>query len=578
VLATLIAALGMGLILKNNFKSRYGWLAVLLLSISPAWFLHSRTAFETALATSFYAGFLYFYLQYRQGKESNLIHAVIFGALTFYSYSPARVVVVVSAALFFISDLRYHWQKRQAVLIGLGLAVVLAIPFIRFEIRHAGEDLNHLILLNSIIVRPIPFSEKILLYLKEYLHGLDPRYWYIWNDVDLARHQMGTRPHLPLLNLPFMLLGLGFSIYRFRKPEHRVLILAFLSAPCGAALVEMGITRALVMVIPAVLLAAVGFDLVLKWASKHWRFAQWIFTLALFIGFSSWNIYLLADALQNGDVWHGNYGLSGMQYGAQQVFTDIEAELESNPDTEILLSPSWANGTDIVARFFFDDPVPFKLGSIRGHFIEYKEIDENMLFIMTPEEYKDMLDSHKFTDINIEKVLPYPDGNPGFYYVRLDYVADIQAILAEEREARKVLREASLLLDGEVVDIQYSLQDMGEIKHIFDGDLNTLMRSMEANPIKVNVTYNNDQTTRRAAFKIGGNASRVKIVLLNKAGGTILTKEQIFDETADPRIVEFDFGREMIFRAYKLEVESIHSGEPAHVHLWEVMIDDNQEG
>ncbi|NMC78219.1 MAG: hypothetical protein GYA59_02555, partial [Chloroflexi bacterium] len=67
-LATLIAAVCVGLALKNVFHSPHPWLAVLLLSITPAWFLHSRTAFETALATSFYAGFLYFYLRYRSAS------------------------------------------------------------------------------------------------------------------------------------------------------------------------------------------------------------------------------------------------------------------------------------------------------------------------------------------------------------------------------------------------------------------------------------------------------------------------------------------------------------------------------
>ncbi len=53
VLMTLIAALAVGLIGQKIFASRYPWLVVLVLSLTPAWFLHSRTAFETALATTF---------------------------------------------------------------------------------------------------------------------------------------------------------------------------------------------------------------------------------------------------------------------------------------------------------------------------------------------------------------------------------------------------------------------------------------------------------------------------------------------------------------------------------------------
>ena len=388
---------------------------------------------------------------------------------------------------------------------------------------------------------------------------------------------MGARPLLPLLSLPFVLIGLGLSFRNFKRPEYRIPVLALLAAPCGAALVEMGITRALIMVIPATLLAVLGIDLVLKQILKFWRFKQWLLVLPLFIGFSGWNIFLLTDALNNGTLWHDNYGLSGMQYGARQVFGDIKQELEQDPQVHIILSPSWANGTDIVARFFFNDPQPFELGSIRGYFIEYKELKENTLFIMTPEEYDDMLDSHKFTDINVEKVLPYPDGSPGFFFVRLAYVPNIEDIMAEEREARKRLQEDTLLLNGETVKIQYSLQDMGEVKHIFDGDLNTVMRTMEANPFKVNVAYRDDQITDGISVKIGGNATRIKIVLLDKNQNEVFSTEKTFDDTPEPRLVDFNFNSNITFRTLMLEVESIHSGEPAHVHLWEIIVHDNKE-
>ena len=86
-----------------------------------------------------------------------------------------------------------------------------------------------------------------------------------------------------------------------------------------------------------------------------------------------------------------------------------------------------------------------------------------------------------------------------------------------------------------------------------------------------------DVINERTAIKIGGNASRVKFELLNADGSVILTKEKVFEETPDPRVIDFNFENLIIFRAYKLEVESIDSGEPAHVHLWEVMVNDDQE-
>ena len=62
LVSMLISALGalfVALSLKHGFNSTRPWLGILLLSSAPAWFLHSRTAFETVEMSAFFAGFLY---------------------------------------------------------------------------------------------------------------------------------------------------------------------------------------------------------------------------------------------------------------------------------------------------------------------------------------------------------------------------------------------------------------------------------------------------------------------------------------------------------------------------------------
>jgi hypothetical protein len=98
VLVALSGTLAIGLILKDSFKLRFWWLGTLILSIIPAWFLHSRTAFEHVMWVGFYAWFLYFYLRYRQGQPRHILTAFVFGALSFYSYSGALSLAHVSSA------------------------------------------------------------------------------------------------------------------------------------------------------------------------------------------------------------------------------------------------------------------------------------------------------------------------------------------------------------------------------------------------------------------------------------------------------------------------------------------------
>ena len=271
VLLTLVAAVSLGLMLKEAFKSRVWWLGPLLLAAVPAWFLHSRTAFETTLMASLYAAFLFFYLRYRNGHLKALYPALIAGALAFYSYSPGQVIVVVTGLMLLIADARYHWRHRKTALKGLVLIVLLALPYLRFTVTQGGAQFQHLSLLNSYWVKPLPLWEKLGMYFIRYVKGLNPFYWFwpnpslierLWPDLtlpawlfsartDLARHTMFGYGHLFWATFPFWLAGLIRCIRRFQDPAHRTLILATLAAPSGAALVDWGITRGLVFIIPA---------------------------------------------------------------------------------------------------------------------------------------------------------------------------------------------------------------------------------------------------------------------------------------------------------------------------------------
>lgn len=572
VLVTLIAAVSVGLILKKVFHTSYSWIGILLLSVIPAWFLHSRTAFETSLATSFYAGFLYFYLRYRTDSLHNLYPAVVMAALTFYSYSPARMVILLTGVLLLLSDLSYHWQQRRVVVVGLGLTLLLALPFLRFLADHPDENVKHLKVLDSYWVAQISLTEKLSQYFSEYLRGLDPLYWYLPHDHDLARHMMNDYGHLPRITIPLMFIGMGITAWRVRKSTYRTLLIALLVAPSGAALVARGITRALIMVIPAALLTALGIIAVLRWLEKRFQAPRQALAMITFIALVGMNFWLLREALVNGSLWHNDYGLCGMQYGARQIFTEIDEYLKDSPDTDIILSPSWANGTDIVARFFFSNGVPFSLGSIDGYFIECKPLDEETLFIMIPKEYERVQESGKFTDINVEKILPYPNGKPGFYFVHLRYVDNIEEIFQAEHEERQVLQEEAVFIGKSLVQVRFPYLDMGSIKNVFDGNLDTLIRTLEANPLRLEIDLPEQRKVNGMEVHIGGTATKVTIELQDEDGEELLALSKTAMAEPDSRTLSFNLKVPLQVSHIRLAVDSINDSEPAHVHLWEVSL------
>ncbi len=570
VLITLLAVLSVGLMLKNNLKSNYAFAGILILCITPAWFLHSRTAFEVVMAVSFYAAFLYCYLQYRQGKPKYLFAAVGFGALAFYSYSPAQMVMAVSAVLLLLTDLRWHLKNWKTVLIALGITLVLAIPYVRFIILHPEENLRHLQILDSYWVQSIPLSEKLGLYFKEYLKMLNPFYWFIPNEMDLERHIMKDYGHLLRWTLPFYALGFVIALRKIAKPEYRIFLIATLAAPAGAAMAGIAVTRSLFMVIPAVVLTAIGLEQLLSWIEKL-KIRRAILSGIVFAGLTAFSGFMLRDALVNGPLWYSNYGLGGQQYGARQIFGEIKEMLIENPQQEIFLSPSWANGTDVLARFFFDDPLPFEMGSIDSYLYEKQKINPDKVFILIPEEMDKAAASLKFDQVTPFKTLDYPNGEPGFFFTHLQYTEMVDIIFQEEAYQRKLLLDAEITdLQGRVLTVSYPHLDMGEVINAFDGDGNSLIRTLETNPMLLKIEPVEPFVLNQVSVRIGGTATAVTIRITPADGTKVQELIKEVPESSEIRDVVFMLEKPVEVSNIDIDILNVHDDERAHVHLWEV--------
>ena len=570
-LFSLIPAVTGGLALQQFFNSRYPWLAVLMLSIMPAWFLHSRTAFETSLAVSFYAGFLYFYLRYRQGHLRSLFIAAVFAALAFYTYSPAEVVVAVTAVLLFISDLRYHLRlARRPALALAGLGAILIVPYLRFAVQHPNDNLQHLEQIGSYWVSAIPLSAKLGRYASEYLAGLNPLYWFFPNNQDIVRHVMGNFGHLLIFSLPFVALGLFIALKNARSPAYRVLLIAILAAPTGGALVGLGITRVLFMVIPAALLGAIGANAALEWLNRRKGARPALAALAFFLVLAGFNIFLLGNALTAGQTWSTDYGLSGMQYGASQVFGRMIQINQRFPNARMVLSPTWTNGTDVVARFFLPDSFPAELAGIDSFLNVKHPFDANTLFILPPEEYQRALDSHKFTDVHVQLTIPWPNGKTGFYFLTMRYVDNVDALFAQDAAARQAMQTATVTVNGEALKVQYSTLDMGPIGNIFDGNLNSLIRTAAANPLKLQIDFPAPHRMSSLTLNIGGTATTLDVAVQVAGEAAARNYHQQIGEDPLPRPLTVNLGGPLDVTSLFIKLKNTNDPEPGHVHLWEI--------
>ena len=568
-LVTLLAPLWLGLTLLRVYRSPAPWLGVLLLTITPAWFLHSRTAFETSLGVTFYAGMFYYYLRYRAGSSRAIYGAVLCAALAFYSYSPAQMVVAVTLVLWGVSDLRFHWQNRALLLRALGLGLLCLLPYARFQLIHPTETFHHLTQLGSVFNQPVPWTEKLSLYFQEYLHGLSPIFWYAPGQ-DIVRHTMGNFGNLLIFTFPLGIAAVGLAAWRWRRWEYRIPLLAVLAVPSGAALVGIGVTRTLFMVIPMALLTALVSTELLEWAARRLRFSRLLFNIGVWTLMAGFAFFLLYSSLTFGQTWSTDYGLGGMQYGARQVFGEAQRYENDHPGAQVYISSSWANGTDLIARFLL--PATSK-ATIEGidHWLEKKQpLNDEMLFILPPEELERAQKSGKFSLIQVASIIPWPDGRAGFYLIHLRYVDQIDQILADEFAAQHALETDSLVAGDQPLLIKYSRLDMGEIKNIFDGSLDTLIRTLVSNPLELQIEFDSPRQMKGLRLQIGGEASILDVTADVAGSDQPMEWSVQVDDSPTPRPLSLDFGGELDVLRLDIRLANMHNSEPAHVHLWEL--------
>jgi hypothetical protein len=571
-----LGVISVSLILKLIFKQKYWWGAILFLTLLPAWFLHSRTAFETVMTTAFFAIFLLFYLLYRYRAPGYLFGAVFFGAMTFYSYSNGQALMGITAIGLAISDWRYHWGNRRIILWCLPLIILLMIPFIIFQIKIPNAIESHLRAINSYWYQHISTGEKISIFIKNYLTGLSPQYWFIANSRDLIRHRMIGYGHIPLWSLPLVLIGIILVVKNFHESSYRTLLIAALAAPVGGSMLEISIARTLAFIVPATLLAMLGLEWLLGWLER--KIKPTIVATGLFIIFTALSLITFNDAVINGPLWTNIYGLYGLQYGAAQIFQETLPQYVKDPNIRhITISPVWANATDRFVYFFFT-PEEWKnrifVYGIDTYLFSKQDLSPQDLFVWTVDEYKKAFDSGKYESIDIEKTIPYPNGEPGFYVVRMKYAENIDEIFAAEKAARSQPIEEDITIDGQIVHVSYSRIDGGELKNIFDGDPYTLMRGLEANPMIIQLEFTVARSLTGLDLTTATMADfTVTIKLYGQDSESPVIYEQNFKDLPSDPITNFNFdkGPEKV-KIMVVEIKHNTLEDPTHIHIRELKL------
>ncbi|MBL8102321.1 MAG: hypothetical protein JNM02_07315 [Anaerolineales bacterium] len=306
---------------------------------------------------------------------------------------------------------------------------------------------------------------------------------------------------------------------------------------------------------------------------KQWKTSQYMAAWTVFLILSSVNVFMLVDTLRNGPTWYKDYGMGGMQYGAFQVFGPLKEYIQEHPNTRILFSPNWANGTDVVARYFLDDPLPVELHSIQGYVENKLPMGDDTLFVMTKEEYEFAITSEKLADIRVEKTILYPDGTPGFYFVRLRYSDIAEKLFADEKALRDVIQESVIKIDGEDVLVHHTYLEANDqalgLQMAFDGDPYTYAKTYEANPFIMEFNFPTPRTIKGFSIIIG--SARVSITLTGYAapGAEPVTYTFEGQGAIEQPQLNFELPEPMTVQILHVEQFDLNTRPPTKNHVWE---------
>ncbi len=576
----LIAALCAALTLKQIFKIRLWWASILLLSMLPAWFQLSRTTYETVTMVAFYAAGFYFYLLYRFNKPAYLYLSILFFALCFYSYAPAQITVALTGLFFGLADLRYHWQERKtfawaAPLIGLAL-----LPYIRFQVTHPGESWHYLTTLVSYATFDISLGEKINYFFRQYFFFLSPFYWFrvetgagtSFNGPLYLMKGYGMLPVLIALPLAW---GLWLALKNIWQPAHRALLIAFFITPVSSSLIlsPSSLPRHLVFVIPVTLLTMLGLEEMRAWLQKKLPDLPVapFYNGFLLIVLAASNLGLLNAALSGSASAFNDYKESGLQFGAKWVFEAIREESEKSPQSQFVVTPNWMMFPNLAQEFILrNNPIKLTYASVYDYDRQQNNISPETIFVVTAKEYEFVTENTKFAVNEIIRIIPYPDGEPGFYLARINYSENSAQIFAQEEAERKKPDLAALTIGGAPAQVSHSKVGDGDIHNVFDGNPNTLYKSLISNPVTFDVTFEEPHQVGGIFIIHGSSPIRLNVEVLPAAEQSSIIASVEFTENGIQGNT-FQLAAPVLAQRVFISVEDLSQNSYGIVHIWDIV-------
>ena len=159
-----------------------------------------------------------------------------------------------------------------------------------------------------------------------------------------------------------------------------------------------------------------------------------------------------------------------------------------------------------------------------------------------------------------------------FAFTRLTQVNHADQSVEAETVLPAGLITDEINLGDESIRMSHSALDIGQSKDIFDGNIETLIRGLEANPFILDFEFSQPQTIKGLMMDFGRMdfVMRVKVYGSGNTSPVSYTGEYLQQPNIPHLDMNFVDGPEQVKRIY-IEIEQLRPPEEVHIHVREVV-------
>lgn len=391
-------------------------LSAFLLSISPWYFIFSRTGYEASAGLFFYLLGILLWLNSR--KNLFYLFSIIAFIISLYSYNSFRILLLPTLIILFLYEIKnLNREKVTYLAFSIILLLVCSIPAIQFLSGGGSARLETVGIFDEQKKAIEIFKE----FLRNYLAHLEPQFLLFQGDVNLRSQQQGFG-QLYLIDSVFILLGVT-GLLKARKiilllP---IFLLAFSLLPAAITKESPHALRSITATPFLSIISAYGIYFLYKNLGKLSSIKNTYFysasVILIYLIFFSNYFYQFVSNFNNISYEH-------WQYAYKKIFEQYTPEFH-NFD-HVVISDRY-NQPYIFALFYLKvDPEKFRREvdynqSIRKATSVVRSFDKfvftNVDFYNLPKG-KNLIFSHptdRMTEINEREVILNPDGTISAY-------------------------------------------------------------------------------------------------------------------------------------------------------------------